>query len=69
MEGTVEIQILRLEYIGFWSKSGEMVAMKNVGLGMVLYSFNPSIQKTEPWRCLCSRSVYRVSFRIAKLRL
>ena len=41
---------------------------KRLGPGWLVHAFSPSIQETEPCRSLSSRSVYRTSFRMAKLR-
>ena len=41
---------------------------KSLGPDMVIQALNPSIQDTEPYRSLSSRSIYKASSRTAKLR-
>jgi hypothetical protein len=40
---------------------------KSLNPGVGIYTFNPSIQETEPCRSLSSRSAYRASSMTAKL--
>ena len=46
----------------------EFQVEKSLEPGMVDHAIHPSIQKTEPWRSLSSRSVDRASSRTTKLR-
>lgn len=46
----------------------ELQVEKSLEPGMVDHAIYPSIQKTEPWRSLSSRSVDRASSRTTKLR-
>ena len=41
---------------------------KSLNSGMIVCVFNSSIQETEPFRSLNSRSIYKASSRTAKLR-
>ena len=44
---TLVVQILRLEDTGFRPRSSEIETMKSLGPSMVLYTFNPRIQKAN----------------------
>ena len=49
-------------------EQGELQVDQSLEPGMVDHAIHPSIQKTEPWRSLSSRSVDRASSRTTKFR-
>lgn len=53
MDGISLIQLLKLEDTGFWPESWGTVALKILGLGMVVHTYYPRIQETEPCRQIC----------------
>lgn len=50
------------------SRTERVAGRESLEPGMVDHAIYPSIQKTEPWRSLSSRSVDRASSRTTKLR-
>ena len=44
VEGTLGIQVFKLEETGFWSQSWEKITMKTLGPGIRVHTFNARIQ-------------------------
>jgi hypothetical protein len=59
MKGILVIHILRLENTGFWFQSWGTVAMKNLGSGMVVYTFNPRREQISEFKTSLVRSEVR----------